>query len=81
MKPALRRIQLPGRVRLEFAGLLRAGTMPWFDRLPELLGKIRTARFVEYADAGHAMHWQEPQRFALDLTRFVTLVAAGAAIA
>jgi non-heme chloroperoxidase len=42
---------------------------------------IRTARLVEYADAGHAMHWEEPRRFALDLTRFVTSVAAGAVTA
>lgn len=40
---------------------------------------IRTARLVEYTDAGHAMHWEEPQRFALDLTRFATSVAASAA--
>lgn len=44
-----------------------------------MLGLIRNARLVQYADAGHAMHWEEPQRFALDLSRFVTLVAAGAA--
>jgi non-heme chloroperoxidase len=44
-----------------------------------LLGRIRTARLVEYADAVHAMRWAEPQRFARDLARFVTMVAAGAA--
>ena len=46
-----------------------------------MLGLIRTARLVEYADAGHAMHWEEPQRFARDLNRFVTSITAAAAIA
>ncbi len=46
-----------------------------------MLGLIRTARLAEYADAGHAMHWEEPQRFALDMSRFVTSIAAAAAIA
>ncbi len=45
------------------------------------LDLIRTARLVEYADAGHAVHWEEPQRFAQDLSRFVNSVAAGAATA
>ena len=34
-----------------------------------MLGLIRSARLVEYADAGHAVHWEEPQRFARDLSR------------
>jgi pimeloyl-ACP methyl ester carboxylesterase len=46
-----------------------------------MLGLIRNARLVQYADAGHAVHWEEPQRFALDLSRFVASVAAGAAAA
>lgn len=46
-----------------------------------MLGLMRSARLVEYADAGHAMHWEEPQRFALDLSRFVTSVAVAAATA
>lgn len=40
---------------------------------------IRGAQFTEYPDAGHAMHWEEPQRFARDLYRFVSTVAAGTA--
>jgi len=42
-----------------------------------LLSLIRTARLVEYADAGHAMHWEEPQRFALDISRLVTSIVPG----
>jgi pimeloyl-ACP methyl ester carboxylesterase len=47
----------------------------------EILRLIRTARLVEYANAGHAMHWEEPRRFALDLTRFIDSIADHAAIA
>lgn len=46
-----------------------------------LLRLIRGAHLVEYADAGHAMHWEEPQRFARDLADFVHSVAASAATA
>lgn len=41
-----------------------------------MLQLIRGARFVEYADAGHAMHWEEPQRFARELAAFVHSVAS-----
>lgn len=47
----------------------------------EMLRLVRAARLVEYAGAGHAMHWEEPQRFALDLSHFATSIAAPAAIA
>lgn len=46
-----------------------------------LLGLVKTARLVEYAGAGHAMHWEEPGRFARDLGRFVASIAAPAALA
>lgn len=44
-----------------------------------MLALVSNARLIEYADAGHAMHWEEPQRFARDLRHFVTAVAAEAA--
>jgi pimeloyl-ACP methyl ester carboxylesterase len=46
-----------------------------------MLRLIPTARLVEYADAGHAMHWEEPQRFARDLVNFANSVAVDAATA
>jgi non-heme chloroperoxidase len=46
-----------------------------------MLRLIRTARLIEYADAGHAMHWEEPERFARDLSRFATSIAARAVVA
>jgi non-heme chloroperoxidase len=44
-----------------------------------MLDLVRTARLVEYPDAGHALHWEEPERFARDLSRFVASLAVGAA--
>jgi len=36
-----------------------------------LLGAITSARLVVYEDAGHGLHWEEPERFAADVTTFV----------
>ena len=33
-----------------------------------LLGAITSARLVEYENAGHGLHWEEPERFAADVT-------------
>ncbi|MFM9888046.1 MAG: alpha/beta fold hydrolase [Burkholderiales bacterium] len=43
-----------------------------------MLGLIRSARLVEYADAGHTMHWEEPRRFARDVNHFVSTLSAAA---
>lgn len=44
-----------------------------------LASAIRGATLKTYDAAGHAMHWEEPQRFARDLTAFATRAAAAAA--
>ena len=36
-----------------------------------LVNSIADARLVVYPDAGHALHWEEPERFAADLVAFV----------
>ena len=68
---------------IEVPTLVVWGRRDAFCSAPEqdaLLALIRSAQLVEYAEAGHAMHWEEPQRFARDLSRFATFVAARAAI-
>ena len=36
-----------------------------------LVAAIKGARFVAWPDAGHALHWEHPQRFAQELTNFI----------
>ncbi len=36
-----------------------------------LTAAIPEARLLVYRDAGHMLHWEEPQRFASDLVSFV----------
>jgi non-heme chloroperoxidase len=36
-----------------------------------LLRAIPSARLMVYENAGHALHWEEPERFAADLADFV----------
>lgn len=37
-----------------------------------LLRAIPGSRLISYADTGHALHWEYPERFAKDLTTFIT---------
>jgi pimeloyl-ACP methyl ester carboxylesterase len=37
---------------------------------------IAGARLVRYADAGHALHWEDPARFAADVAEFVAVEEA-----
>lgn len=69
---------------IEVPTLVVWGRHDAFCSAPEqhaLLRLIRGARLIEYADAGHAMHWEEPQRFARDLNHFANSVAAHTATA
>jgi pimeloyl-ACP methyl ester carboxylesterase len=40
----------------------------------ELMAGLRDARLVIYEGAGHALHWEEPERFAADVAAFVGTV-------
>jgi non-heme chloroperoxidase len=40
-----------------------------------LLNSIAGSRLVTYPDAGHALHWEEPERFAADLVAFARSLA------
>jgi non-heme chloroperoxidase len=45
-----------------------------------LLEAIAGARLIRYADAGHALHWEEPARFAADVAEFVSAEEARLAL-
>ena len=42
----------------------------------ELLRRIPDAHLVVYEGIGHALHWEDPARFATDLSGFVRAVSA-----
>jgi pimeloyl-ACP methyl ester carboxylesterase len=44
-----------------------------------LLAVIAGSRLIAYENAGHALHWEEPRRFAADLVAFVESLGAGCA--
>jgi non-heme chloroperoxidase len=39
-----------------------------------LVKAIRGAQYFEYENAGHGLHWEEPEKFAFDLTAFSRIV-------
>ena len=46
------------------------------DEQATLVAGIPGASRITYPDAGHALHWEEPQRFAADLAAFVARAVA-----
>jgi non-heme chloroperoxidase len=72
-----------GWTKSEFAGILKQFNRPsliiWGDKdvfCPradqELLQKaIKNSRLLVYEGTGHAVHWEEPERFAKDLVEFI----------
>ena len=46
------------------------------DEQDTLAAGIPGASLLIYPDAGHALHWEEPQRFAADLATFVARTVA-----
>ena len=44
-----------------------------------LLTTISGSRLVVYEGAGHALHWEQPERFAADLVAFAKSLFIGAA--
>ena len=46
------------------------------DEQDTLVAAIPGASLMIYPDAGHALHWEEPQRFAADLAAFVVRAVA-----
>jgi pimeloyl-ACP methyl ester carboxylesterase len=37
----------------------------------ELIANIPNSRLVVYPNTGHALHWEQPERFARDLVEFM----------
>ena len=44
-----------------------------------LVSAVRDSRLIVYERAGHALHWEEPERFAADVAAFVRGVDGHAA--
>jgi pimeloyl-ACP methyl ester carboxylesterase len=62
----LRRIQVP---TLVFWG--NRDTLLTRADQDELIANIPNSRLVVYPNTGHALHWEQPERFARDLVEFM----------
>jgi pimeloyl-ACP methyl ester carboxylesterase len=69
----------------ELGGILAPTRLLWGDRdalagrgdQDALAAAIPDARLVVYPGTGHALHWEQPERFAADLTAFVAALGDG----
>ncbi len=63
--------------RIATPALIIAGGKDTFSRRQErdaLAARLLNATVVDYADVGHALHWEAPARVAADITGFLTRV-------
>ena len=68
-----------GMHRIEAPALLAWGGLDSFAPRADqdtILGRVRGSRLVVYEGAGHALHWEEPARFAVDVAAFAQAIAA-----
>jgi pimeloyl-ACP methyl ester carboxylesterase len=61
-----------GRPTLIFWG--EKDSFCFIDDQEVFLNEIKNIRIIKYENTGHALHWEEPQRFAADLVAFVNHV-------
>lgn len=78
---------LAGLLRVDFSGKLKTLRVPtllvWGDRDAmalrddqyRLQSAIAGSKLLVYEGTGHAVHWEEPERFAKDLVEFLNLVS------
>ena len=68
-----------GMHRIEAPALLAWGALDAFASRADqdtILGRLRGSRLAVYEGAGHALHWEEPARFAADVAAFAQAIAA-----
>ena len=64
--PTLQAVELPGGLTVPY---LEQGDR---DGVPRIL--LPRSQLKVYAGGGHAMHWEEPGRFAADVAEFASTV-------
>jgi non-heme chloroperoxidase len=70
--------QAAGMERIQAPTLLAWGELDAFAPRADqdtIAGRVRGARLAVYAGAGHALHWEQPARFAADVAAFAQEIA------